>query len=122
MKAYFRWYNHCYVVVNPATKNARYYRGVFNKYHTPNGVSLYDCYENPSYRKKNAYSELVDMFSYVTITSYNTFQFTSMSTIEGLKALFVDTAVNCYVIADKEDLKQFADDMRVGFCEYREEN
>lgn len=72
--------------------------------------------------KKNAYSELVDMFSYVTVTSYNTFHFTAMSTIEGLKALFVDTAVNCYVIADKEDLKQFADDMRVGFCEYREEN
>lgn len=122
MKAYFRWYNHCYVVVNPATKNARYYCSVFNKYHTPNGVSLYDCYENPSYRKKNAYSELVDMFSYVTVTSYKTFHFTAMSTIEGLKALFVDTAVNCYVIADKEDLKQFADDMRVGFCEYREEN
>lgn len=82
---------------------------------------MYDCYENPSYRKKNAYSDLVDMFSYVTITSYNTFQFTAMSTLEGLKALFVDTGVNCYVVADRADLKHFADDLNVTFCEYREE-
>lgn len=121
MKAYFKWYNRCYEVVNPNTKKARQYCNEFNASWTLDGVSLRDCYNNPSYRKQNAYSELVGMFSYVTITSYNTFQFTAMSMIEGLNALFVDTAVNCYVVADKEDLKQFADDMHVGFCEFREE-
>lgn len=121
MKAYFRWYNHWYEVVNPSTKQARYYCGVFNAHWQPGGVSLYDCYENPSHHKQQAYSNLVEMFWYVTITSYNTFHFTSMSTLEGLNALFVDTGRNCYVVADRADLKQFADDMRVGFCEYREE-
>ena len=120
MKTYFRRYNHWYEVVNPSTKKARYYYGVFNAHRQPGGVSLYDCYKNPSYHKQNAYSELVEMFSYVTITGYTTFHFTAMSTLEGLKALFVDTGVNCYVVADRKDLKQFADDLDVGFCEYRE--
>ena len=120
MKAYFEWYNRCYEVVNPNTKKARQYCNEFNACWTPDGVSLRDCYNTPSYRKQNAYSDLVGMFSYVTIISYNTFQFTAMSTLEGLKALFIDTAVNCYVVADRNDLKQFADAMNVGFCEYRE--
>ena len=121
MKAYFRWYNHNYRVINPDTKSARNYIGVFKQKATPAGVSLYDCYEYPSYSKQNAYRELNDMFAYVTITSYNTYHFTAMSTLEGLKALFIDTGVNCYVVADRNDLKQFADTLRVGFCEYREE-
>lgn len=121
MKAYFEWYNRCYEVVNPNTKKARQYCNEFNACWTPHGVSLRDCYNNPSYRKQNAYSDLVGMFSYVTITSYNTFHFTAMSTIEGLHALFIDTRVNCYVVADRQDLKDFADAMRVGFCQYREE-
>ena len=121
MKAYFRWYDHDYEVIDPTTKQAQQYIEVFATYRTPDGVSLYDCYNNPSYRKQNAYSDLVGMFSYVTITSYNTFQFTAMSTLEGLKALFIDTAVNCYVVADSEDLQWFAAELSVGFCEYREE-
>lgn len=121
MKAYFRWYNHNYRVINPDTKSARYYIGAFKQKATPAGVSLYDCYEYPSRMKQNAYRALNDMFSYVTITRYNTFHFTAMSTLEGLKALFIDTSVNCYVVADRNDLKQFADALHVGFCEYREE-
>lgn len=121
MKAYFRWYNHNYRVINPDTKSARYYIGAFKQKATPAGISLYDCYEYPSYRKQNAYRELNGMFAYVTITSYNTFQFTAMSTLEGLKALFIDTSVNCYVVADRADLKRFADELNVTFCEYREE-
>lgn len=121
MKAYFEWCNHCYEVVNPNTKKAQQYCDEFDARWTPEGVSLYDCYNNPSYLKQNAYSDLVGMFTYVTITSYNTFRFTAMSTFEGLKALFIDTGVNCYVVADRNDLKQFADDPRIGFCEYREE-
>ena len=121
MKAYFRWYNHNYRVVNPDTKSARYYISAFKRKATPAGVSLYDCYNNPSRLKENAYRDLVDMFSYTTVTGFNSMRFTAMSTIEGLKAIFVDTGVNCYVVADRNDLKQFADALRVGFCEYREE-
>lgn len=120
MKAYFRWYNHWYEVVNPTTKKARQYCAEFNAYKTPDGVSLYDCYNNPSYRKQTAYSNLVEMFGYVTITSYNTFHFRTMSTLEGVRALFIDTGVNCYVVADRNELKQFADALRVSFCEYKE--
>ena len=69
-------------------------------------LSLYDCYDNPSY---------------TTVTGFNSMRFTTMSTIEGLKALFIDNSVNCYVVADRNDLKQFADALHVGFCEYREE-
>ena len=121
MKAYFEWYNRCYEVVNPNTKKAKQYCGEFYTHQTPVGVSLYDCYGNPSRLKENAYRDLVDMFSYTTVTSYNCQRFTAMSTLEGLKALFVDTGVNCYVVADRADLKQFADELRVTFCEYREE-
>ena len=121
MKAYFEWYNRCYEVVNPNTKKAKQYCGEFYTHQTPDGVSLYDCYNNPSRLKENAYRDLVDMFSYTTVTGFNSMRFTAMSTLEGLKALFVDTGVNCYVVADRNDLKQFADVLRVGFCEYREE-
>ena len=120
MKAYFKWYNRCYEVVNPNTKKARQYCNEFNTCRTPGGVSLRDCYNNPSYRKQNAYSDLVDMFSYTTVTSYNCQRFTAMSTIEGLMALFVDTGVNSYVVANRADLKQFADELNVTFCKYRE--
>lgn len=121
MKAYFEWYNRCYEVVNPNTKKARQYCNEFNACWTPAGVSLYDCYEYPSHMKQNAYRELIGMFAYVTITSYNTFQFTAMSTLEGLKALFIDTAANCYVVADRSDLKQFANELGAPYCEYRED-
>ena len=121
MTAYFRWYNHNYRVINPDTKSARYYIGAFKQKATPAGVSLYDCYDNPSSLKKDAYREILDMFSYTTVTSYNCQRFTAMSTLEGLKALFINTGVNSYVVADRNDLKQFADALRVGFCEYREE-
>ena len=121
MTAYFRWYNHNYRVINPDTKSARYYIGAFKQKATPAGVSLYDCYDNPSSLKKDAYREILDMFSYTTVIGFNCMCFTTMSTIEGLKALFIDTRVNCYVVADRNDLKQFADALRVGFCEYREE-
>ena len=121
MKAYFEWYNRCYEVVNPNTKKAKQYYGEFYTHLTPGGVSLYDCYNNPSRLKENAYRDLVDMFSYTTVTGFNSMRFTAMSTLEGLKALFVDTGVNCYVVADRNDLKQFADALRVGFCKYREE-
>lgn len=121
MKAYFEWYNRCYEVVNPNTKKAKQYYGEFYTHQTPEGVSLYDCYNNPSRLKENAYRDLVDMFSYTTVTGFNSMRFTAMSTLEGLKALFVDTGVNCYVVADRNDLKQFADVLHVGFCEYREE-
>lgn len=121
MKAYFEWYNRCYEVVNPNTKKAKQYYGEFYTHQTPDGVSLYDCYNNPSRLKENAYRDLVDMFSYTTVTGFNSMRFTAMSTLEGLKALFVDTGVNCYVVADRNDLKQFADALSVGFCEYREE-
>ena len=63
----------------------------FATYRSPDGVSLYDCYNNPSYRKKNAYSDLVSMFSYVTVTGFNSRRFTTMSTLDGLNVLFVDT-------------------------------
>lgn len=123
MKAYFEWYNHCYEVVNPNTKKAKQYYGEFytHQNQAPDGVSLYDCYNNPSQLKENAYRDLVDMFSYTTVTSYNCQRFTAMSTIEGLMALFVDTGVNSYVVANRADLKQFADELNVTFCEYREE-
>lgn len=121
MKAYFEWYNRCYEVVNPNTKKAKQYCGEFYTRQTPDGVSLYDCYNNPSRLKENAYRDLVDMFSYTTVTSYNCQRFTAMSTIHGLDALFVDTGVNCYVVADRADLKQFADELGAPYCEYREE-
>ena len=121
MKAYFRWYSHVYEVINPATKRAPQYYNDFASHRTPEGVSLYDCYNNPSHLKENAYRDLVDMFSYTTVTSYNFQRFTAMSTTHGLDALFVDTGVNCYVVADRADLKQFADGLNVTFCEYREE-
>lgn len=121
MKAYFRWYNHNYRVINPDTKSARYYIGAFKQKATPAGVSLYDCYDNPSRLKKDAYREILDMFSYTTVTAYNCQRFTTMSILEGLKALFVDTGVNCYVVADRADLKEFADVLNVTFCKYREE-
>lgn len=121
MKAYFRWYDHVYEVINPSTKRAQNYCEVFDKYWPEKAVSLYDCYDNPRYRKKHAYTDLVDMFSYTTVTGFNSMRFTTMSTIEGLKALFIDNSVNCYVVADRNDLKQFADAPHVGFCEYREE-
>lgn len=120
MKAYFEWYNRCYEVVNPNTKKAKQYCGEFYTHQTPDGVSLYDCYNNPSRLKENAYRDLVDMFSYTTVTGFNSTRFTAMSTLEGLKALFIDTGVNCYVVADRADLKQFADELNVTFCEYRE--
>lgn len=120
MKAYFEWYNRCYEVVNPNTKKAKQYCGEFYTHQTPDGVSLYDCYNNPSQLKENAYRDLVDMFSYTTVTGFNSMRFTAMSTLEGLKALFIDTGVNCYVVADRADLKQFADELNVTFCEYRE--
>lgn len=121
MKACFRWYDHDYEVINPNTKRAQRYIEVFATYRTPDGVSLYDCYNNPSYCKKNAYSDLVSMFSYVTVTGFNSSRFTTMSTLDGLNALFVDTGVNCYVVADSEDLQWFAAGLSVGFCEYMEE-
>lgn len=121
MKAYFRWYDHDYEVINPTTKRAQQYIEVFATYRTPDGVSLYDCYNAPSYRKKNAYSDLVSMFSYVTVTGFNSSRFTTMSTLDGLNALFVDTGVNCYVVADSEDLQWFAAELSVGFCKYMEE-
>lgn len=121
MKAYFQWYDHCYEVINPCTKKAQGYQNTFAREWTPDAVSLYDCYDNPSWLKKDAYREILDMFSYTTVTGYNCMRFTTMSTIEGLNALFVDTGVKCYVVADSEDLKRFADELNVGFCEYREE-
>lgn len=120
MKAYFEWYNRCYEVVNPNTKKAKQYCGEFYTHQTPDGVSLYDCYNNPSRLKENAYCDLVDKFSYTTVTGFNSMRFTAMSTLNGLNALFIDTGVNCYVVADRQDLKAFADAMNVGFCEYRE--
>lgn len=32
MKAYFRWYDHVYEVINPSTKRAQNYCEVFDKY------------------------------------------------------------------------------------------
>ena len=107
--------------LTPLRKKAQTYYETFSEKWTPDGVSLYDCYNAPSYRKKNAYSDLVSMFSYTTVTGFNSMRFTAMSTLDGLKALFVDTGVNCYVVADRADLKQFADELNVTFCEYREE-
>ena len=121
MKVYFRWYDHVYEVINPSTKRAQNYCDVFYKHWPYKKVTVYDCYDNPSYRKKHAYTDLVDMFSYTTVTGFNSMRFTAMSSIEGLKAIFVDTGVNCYVVADRNDLKQFADELNVTFCEYREE-
>lgn len=121
MKAYFCWYGHVYEVINPSTKRAQNYCEVFAKYWPEKPVSLYYCYDNPSYMKKHAYTDLVDMFSYTTVTSYNCQRFTTMSIIEGLTALFVDTGVNSYVVADRADLKQFANELGAPYCEYREE-
>lgn len=121
MKAYFRWYNRVYEIVNPSTKRGKAFIDEFAQKATPDGVTLFDCYDNPSYHKLNAYRDLVDMFYYTTVTAYNTFRFTAMSSLNGLKALFIDTGVNCYVVADRQDLKDFADAMSVGFCQYREE-
>lgn len=122
MKAYFRWYNREYEIVNPSTKRGKAFVDEFAQRATPDGVTLFDCYDNPSYHKLNAYRDLVDMFYYTTVTAYNTFRFTAMSTLKDLDALFIDTGVNCYVVADKGCLKRFADAMNVGFCEYREGN
>ena len=121
MKAYFRWYNHKYVVISPTTKKARDYLAEFAIKRTPYGVSLDQCYANPSSAKKRAYCELSFMYTYTTITSFNCQRFTAMSTLDGLNALFIDTGVNCYVVADITELKKFADDLQVTFCEYREE-
>lgn len=120
MKAYFRWYNHVYVIVDSNTKLGQAFINEFAKKATPDGVTIFDCYDNHSYNKRNAYRALVDMFYYTTITAYNTFRFTAMSTLKDLDALFIDTAVNGYVVADRGYLKRFADAMNVGFCEYRE--
>ena len=121
MKAYFRWYDHNYEVINPSTKKARYYCKTFAAHSIPYGITLDKCYVNPSHRKRIAYSEILDMFSYTTITSFNCQRFTTMSTLDGLNALFIDTGVNCYVVADITELKKFAEDLQVTFCEYREE-
>lgn len=121
MKTYFGWYDHYYMVLDPATKKAQAFCETFAVKRTPDGVSLYDCYNNPSQRKRQVYSDLVSMFSYTTVTGFNSNRFTAMSTLDGLNALFVDTAVNSYVVANRADLKQFADALHVGFCEYREE-
>ena len=121
MKAYFRWYGHVYEVINPSTKCAQYYCEVFAKHWPAKAVSLYYCYDKPSYRKKHVYTDLVDMCSYTTVTSYNYRRFTTMSIIEGLTALFVDTGVNSYVVADRADLKRFANELGTAHCEYREE-
>lgn len=120
MKAYFRWYDHVYDIVNPNTKRGQAFIDEFTQKATAHGITLFDCYDNPSHHKLNAYRDLVGMFYYTTITSYNTFRFTAMSTLKDLDALFIDTGVNCYVVADKGYLKSFADAMRVGFCEYSE--
>lgn len=120
MKAYFRWYDHVYDIVDPSTKRGKVFIDEFAQRATPDGITLFDCYDNPSYRKMNAYRELVDMFYYTTVTAYNTHRFTAMSTLKDLNALFIDTGVNCYVVADRQLLKDFADAMRVSFCEYRE--
>lgn len=121
MKAYFRWYNRVYDIIDPSTKRAQSFIDEFTQKATPGGITLFDCYDNPSYHKLNAYRDLVDMFYYTTITGYNTFRFTAMSTLKELDALFIDTGVNWYVVADRGYLKRFADAMNVGFCEYREE-
>lgn len=120
MKAYFRWYNRVYDIIDPTTKRGQEFITEFKQKVILERVTLFDCYDNPSYHKLNAYRDLVDMFYYTTITAYNTFRFTAMSTLKDLDALFIDTGVNCYVVADKGYLKRFADTMNVGFCEYRE--
>lgn len=121
MKAYFRWYDHNYEVINPHTKKAKYYLAEFATKRTPYGISLEQCYANPSSTKKKAYCELGFIFTYTTITSFNCQRFTAMSTLDGLNALFIDTGVNCYVVADRTELKKFVEDLQVTFCEYREE-
>lgn len=121
MKAYFRWYDHNYEVISPSTKKAKAYCATFAAHSIPYGITLDECYANPSHRKRVAYSELLFMFSYTTITSFNCQRFTAMSTLDGLNALFIDTGVNCYVVADRTELKKFAEDLQVTFCEYREE-
>lgn len=120
MKAYFRWYNWVYDIVNPNTKRGKAFIDEFEQKSKYRRITLSQCYVNPSFSKENAYMKLMDSFHFTTITSFNTFRFTAMSKIEGLDALFINTGVNCYVVAERAELKQFADDLQVGFCEYRE--